>query len=89
MSYKEREVTSIGYSRLGTEAEDGMLIQRDLEERKVIKGDGGVHIPFHAVDRAVITTNMVERPDRNPYGCTAEGGGKVCSAKVCEGKTCD
>lgn len=85
MSYKERLITSVGYSRLETEAEDGVVLQRDLEEHKTINGDG-VYIPFHAVDRAVITKTMVEREDRNPYGCTPGGGVCVaCEAKVCEG----
>lgn len=85
MSYKERLITSIGYSRLGTEAEDGVVLQFDLEEHKTING-GGVYIPFHAVDRAVITKTMVDRADRNPYGCTAGGGACVaCEGKACEG----
>lgn len=87
MSYKERIVTTKGYSRLGTEADDGMNMFRDIEEQKTIKGDEPkVLIPFHAVDRVVKTTAMEDRADKNPYGCTAEGSGgdaKVDSAKTC------
>lgn len=86
MSYKERVVTTKGYSRLGTEADDGMNMFRDIEEQKTIKGDEPkALIPFHAVDRVVKTVAMEERADKNPYGCTAEGGGeaKVDSATTC------
>lgn len=87
MSYKERVVTTKGYSRLETEADDGINMVRDFEEYKTIKGDDPkVLIPFHAVDRVVVTKTMEDRADKNPYGCTAQGGGsesKVCSAKVC------
>lgn len=86
MSYKERVVTTNGYSRLQTEADDGINMVRDLEERKTIEGgDPKVLIPFHAVDRVVKTTAMEDRTDKNPYGCVAQGGdaGIVCNAKVC------
>lgn len=88
MSYKERVVTSVGYSRLATEAEDGVGIQRDVENGRTVKSeDHSVLIPFHAVDRAVITISSTDKADRNPYGCVAEGGGnsKVDSAQTCEG----
>ena len=85
MSYKERIVTTKGYSRLGTEADDGMNMFRDMEEHKTIKGDEPkVLIPFHAVDRVVKTSAMEDRTDKNPYGCTAGGGeAKVDSAQTC------
>lgn len=85
MSYKERVVTTEGYSRLQTEADDGINMVRDLEEKKTIKGDDPkVLIPFHAVDRVISTKTMEDRADKNPYGCSAQGGeGKVDSAKVC------
>lgn len=91
MSYKERVVTTQGYSRLQTEADDGINMVRDLEEKKTIKSDDEpkVLIPFHAVDRVISTTAMEDRADKNPYGCTAtQGGGrnsKVDSAKACVG----
>lgn len=85
MSYKERVVTSVGYSRLATEAEDSIGIQRDIEAHNTIKSDDhSVLIPFHAVDRAVITTTTEDRDDKNPYGCTAGTNvGKVDDAEVC------
>ena len=85
MSYKERVVTTKGYSRFQTEADDGINMVLDLEEKKTIKGnDPNVLIPFRSVDRVVKTTAMEDRADRNPYGCTAQGGeGKVDSAEVC------
>ena len=87
MSYKERVVTTKGYSRLQTEADDGINMVIDLEEKKTIKGDDlKVFIPFRSVDRVVSTKTMVDRADKNPYGCTAQGGGsegKVDSAEVC------
>lgn len=85
MSYKERVVTTKGYSRIGTEADDGMNMFRDFEEKKTISGDDpNVLIPFHAVDRAVIIKTMIDREERNPYGCTSGGG--VCV--VDKAKTC-
>ena len=86
MSYKERVVTTNGYSRLQTEADDGINMVRDLEEHKTIEGnEPKVLIPFHAVDRVVKTTAMENRDDKNPYGCVAQGGGdsKVDSAITC------
>lgn len=87
MSYKERTVTTQGYSRLQTEADDGINMVLDLEEKKTIKGDDPkVLIPFRSVDRVVKTTAMEDRADKNPYGCTAQGGGgegKADSAEVC------
>lgn len=86
MSYKERVVTSIGYSRLGTEAEDGVGIQRDIENGRTVRNEErSVLIPFHAVDRGVITVSTTDKADKNPYGCVAEGGGsnKADSAKAC------
>lgn len=85
MSYKERVVTSVGYSRLGTEANDSIGIQRDIESFKTIRSDDhSVLVPFHAVDRAVITTTTEDRDDKNPYGCTAvTNAGKVDEAEVC------
>ena len=93
MSYKERVVTTEGYSRLQTEADDGINMVRDLEEKKTIKSDDEpkVLIPFHAVDRVVKTTTMEDKADKNPYYCEPDGGGSdsVCSAKACEAKvTC-
>lgn len=88
MSYKERVVTSVGYSRLATEAEDSIGIQRDIEAHKTIRSDDrSVLIPFHAVDRAVITTSTEDRNERNPYGCVAVSGSDsiVDSAKCCDG----
>lgn len=92
MSYKERVVTTKGYSRLQTEADDSVNMVRDLEEEKTIKSDDEpkVMIPFHAVDRVVKTTAMEDRADKNPYGCTAEsGGGGSRGSKVCEMQVCD
>ena len=87
MSYKERVVTTKGYSRLQTEADDGINMVLDLEEKKTIKGNNpNVLIPFRSVDKVVKTTAMEDRADKNPYGCTAQGGGgegKVDSAEVC------
>lgn len=85
MSYKERVVTTKGYSRLQTEADDGINMVRDLEEHKTIKGDDPiVLIPFHSVDRVVKTIAMEDRADKNPYGCSAKGGeALVDSAETC------
>lgn len=80
MSYKERVITGEAYSRLDTVAEGDANIQRDLEERKTIHG-GTVLIPFHAVDRAVMTKTMVDREDRNPYGCDASAKGVMIADK--------
>lgn len=89
MSYKERVVTSVGYSHLGTQAEDSVGIKRDIETHNTVRSDDrSVLIPFHAVDRAVITTTITDRDDRNPYGCVAEnsksGSSKVDTAQCCE-----
>lgn len=86
MSYKERVVTSVGYSHLGTEANDSVGIQRDIEAHNTVRSDDrSVLIPFHAVDRAVITTSMTDREDRNPYGCEADSNSdKVDRARCCE-----
>lgn len=94
MSYKERVITTKGYSRLATEADDGVNMVRDLEEKKTIKSETEpkILIPFHAVDRVVKTVAMEDREDRNPYGCEPSGGGggasgsKVCAMEVCAGK---
>lgn len=89
MSYKERVVTTKGYSRLQTEASDGINMMRNFEEKQTIKGDEPkVLVPFHAVDRVVSTKTMADRDDKNPYGCVAEGGGdsKVDSAITCTDK---
>ena len=89
MSYKERVVTTKGYSRLQTEADDGINMVRDFEEKKTIKGnDPNVLIPFHAVDRVIKTTAMEDRADKNPYNCDADsdGGSGVCGSKVCAAK---
>lgn len=89
MSYKERVVTSKGYSRLQTEADDGINMVTDLEAKKTIKGEDEpkVLIPYHAVDRVVKTTAMEDRADKNPYYCEPnEGGDGVCSSKVCTAK---
>lgn len=87
MSYKERVVTTKGYSWLQTEADDGINMVLDFERKKTIRGDDPkVLIPFYSVDRVVKTTAMEDRADKNPYGCTAQGGGgegKVDSAEVC------
>lgn len=89
MAYKERVITGKGYSRLGTEADGDYTMQSDLEAGDKISG-GGVTIPYHAVDRLIMTKTMVDRADRNPYGCEAgSGGGKVCSARTCVSKTCN
>ena len=90
MSYKERVVITKGYSRLQTEASDGVNMVFDLEDNKTIKGDEPkVLIPLYSVDRVIKTTVMEERADKNPYGCTAEGGGSnaVDKAKACEDRT--
>lgn len=89
MSYKERVVTTQGFSLLGTEADDGIAMVFDLEANKTIRGeyDGSkVLIPFHAVEGVVKTTSSEDRDDRNPYYCgTADNskGGIVGDAKVC------
>ena len=63
---------------------------RDFEAYGImhIKGQSNeTLIPFHAVDRVVVAKTMEDRADKNPYGCTAQGGGsegKVCSAQVCK-----
>lgn len=87
MSYKERVVTTIGYSRLQNEASDGINMVIEFENKDTIKGDDPkVLIPFHAVDRVVKTTAMEERADKNPYYCEPDGGDGVCSSKCCEAK---
>lgn len=80
MSYKERVITGKAYSRLGTEAEGDANIQRDLEERKTIYG-GEVLMPFHAVDRVVMTTAMVDKEYHDPYGCDTGAKGVMVADK--------
>lgn len=91
MSYKERVVTTKGYSRLQNEADDGMNMAVEFENKETIKGeDPLVLIPFHSVDRVVKTTAMEDRADKNPYYCEPDGGDGVCSSKVCTAKVaCD
>ena len=90
MSYKKKVINSVGYSRLQTEAEGGVGIQLDMEAHHTIKSDDRlVLIPFHAVDRVEITSELVDMPDRNPYGCDAESGDGSSiagKAKACSGK---
>lgn len=87
MGYKERVVTTNGYSRLQTEATDGINMAIDLVAEKIIAGEEPrTLIPFCSVDRVIKTTTMEDREDKNPYGCTAQGGGGdavVDSAEVC------
>ena len=40
-------------------------------------------IPFHAVDRIEITTEMKSATRHDPYGCEEEGSNRVCEGKVC------
>lgn len=88
MSYKEREITGIAVAFFGGgTAEGDGNIQRDIEAHNTVVGDNGVIIPFHALEGARITTEMVDRDDRNPYNCEPKGGGggssTVDKAKAC------
>lgn len=70
MSYKQVVTKTKGYSRLQTEASDGITMVFDLDAKKTIRGDDPkVLIPFHAIDRVISTQIAEDRPDRNPYGC--------------------
>ena len=75
MSYKERVIDAVGYSRLGTEVGDGVGLQRDVENGRTIKDDAHeVLVPFHAVDRAIASTRLATKEEKNPYGCEPGGG---------------
>lgn len=89
MSYKERVVTTQGYSRLGTEADDSIGMVRDVESGRTIRSDDrNTIIPFHAVDGVVATTSTEDKDDKNPYYCEAEGGGSGNRGKVGKAKVC-
>lgn len=73
MSYKQVVIKTKGYSRLQTEASDGITIVFDLDAKKTIRGDDPkVLIPFHSIDRVISTQIAEDRPDRNPYGCSPQ-----------------
>lgn len=40
-------------------------------------------IPFHAVDRIEVTTEMKSATRPDPYGCEEEGNNRVCEGTVC------
>lgn len=83
MSYKQRIISGTAYSRLGTETEGDFCIQRDIEEKKTVDG-GSVLIPFHAVDRAVMTTTFIDKEYVNPYPCKPSSGAMAAD----EGEVC-
>lgn len=87
MSYKKKTVTVTGHSRGNTEIEGGSFMLMEIDRHDTLHNDTE-KMPFHALDYAEVESSVVDKANKDAYGCddgNGANGSKVGKAKVCEG----